>query len=92
MTAARTDDILLTGLNDEDHLDHLAQVLQILEVNGITVRMDKCKFFMDEVENLGHIICKDGIKINPAKYEAVTHAPPPKNIKELQSFIGGINY
>ena len=59
---------------------------------GVTVRKEKCKFFMLEVENLGHIISKMGIRVNPEKTEALGNVPVPKNVKELQSFIGGVNY
>ena len=47
---------------------------------------------MSEVENLGHIT-KHGIRVNPSKTEALMNLPSPTtNVKELQSFIGGINF
>ena len=92
MTGTRTDDILVTGKNDQEHLENLERVMVILNNMGVTVKREKCKFFMDEVENLGHIISKDGLRVNPSKTEALNHAVEPSNIKELQSFIGGVNY
>ena len=47
---------------------------------------------MDEVEHLGLIVSKEGLKVNQKNIEAIQNATAPKNIKELQSFIGGINY
>ena len=66
--------------------------MEVLKAMGVTVRKEKCKFFMPEVEGLGHIISKEGIRVNPEKTEALNNAPVPRNIKELQSFTGGVNY
>ena len=92
MTGVRTDDILISGRTDEEHLQNLLKVMDLLKVMGVTVRKEKCKFFMLEVENLGHIISKMGIRVNPEKTEALGNVPVPKNVKELQSFIRGVNY
>ena len=80
------------GAYDEDHLKNLATVLGTLEEKGLTLKKEKCKFFMKEIKNLGHIISKEGIRVDPDKYDAISNAPAPKNVKELQGFIGGINY
>jgi hypothetical protein len=40
---------------------------------------------------LGNIISKDGIKIDPSRIESILKLEHPRNIKELQSFIGKIN-
>ena len=92
MVGVRTDDVLISGLNDEDHLRNIEAVLKALYALGVTIRKDKCKFFMAEVKNLGHIISKNGIRVDPEKTEAVKNAPQPTNVKELQSFIGAVNY
>ena len=47
---------------------------------------------LNEVEHLGHIIDKHGIRVNVSKVEAIKNAPAPTNVKQLQSFIGCINY
>lgn len=47
---------------------------------------------MDSVEYLGHIIDADGLHTAPHKVEAVIKAPVPRNVKELQSFLGLVNY
>ena len=41
---------------------------------------------------MGHIISKDEIKIDPNIIEAIHKIEHPRNIKELQSFIGKINF
>ena len=46
----RVDDILVSGLDDEDHLKNLKAVLQALKEAGLTVKMKKCFFMQPEVE------------------------------------------
>jgi len=41
---------------------------------------------------LGHIVSRDGIKINPKRVEAIDTINIPRNIKEIQSFLGKINF
>ena len=92
MTVVKIDDILVSGKNDDDHLRNLEKVFELLESLGLTLNQNKCKFFEDEVVYLGFIIDKHGIKTNPEKVQALANAPIPKNLTELQSFLGGLNY
>ena len=57
----------------------------------VTVNKEKCRF-SDEVEFNWIMIDRSGVRTNPKKVQAVLDALAPKNIKELQSFIGAINY
>ena len=41
---------------------------------------------------LGHIICKDGVKIDPEIIATIAKIPLPHNKKGLQSFFGTINF
>ena len=59
---------------------------------GITLNINKCKFFQKTVEYVGFILSKDGISTNPGKSKAVLEAPTPKNLTELQSFLVTVNY
>ena len=86
------DDILITGKNEEEHLQNLAAVLNRLEKHGFRLKMDKCRFLIPSVEYLGHQIDEEGIRAVPNKVEAITNAPQPTNVQELQSFLGLLNY
>ena len=70
----------------------MVKVLEILHKLGLTVTREKCKFLLPEVEHLGHIISEKGVQINSSKLDPILHAPSPTNLKELQSFLGGVNY
>ena len=50
------DDILVAGENEADHLQTLEKVLQRLAEAGLRAKRNKCKFMVDSVEYLGHVI------------------------------------
>ena len=54
------DDILITGQNEEEHLQTLSTVLERLESSGLRVKKEKCRFMMDSVDYLGHRIDSAG--------------------------------
>lgn len=86
------DDVLVTGSTKEQHLQRLNTVLSRLQDVGLTLQKEKCEFFKDEVEYLGYIIDKNGLRKSPKKVEAILSAPVPTNVTKLQSFLGLINY
>ena len=73
------DDILVFNRNFDDHLDHLSQVFSNLRAANLTLQPSKCKFTTKEIEYLGHIISKHGIKVNPAKTKAIDEYPKQPN-------------
>ena len=85
------DDILVTGSTLQEHLQNLAVVLERLSQHGIRLKK-KCCFMQDSVDYLGHHIDAQGVSTSPSKVEAITKAPAPKNVTELRSFLGMINY
>ena len=85
------DDILITGKSEEQHLANLEPVLKQLKVSGMRLKRDKC-FNMPEVTYLGHRIDKEGLHPTEAKTKAILQAPAPKNLTELQAFLGLLNY
>ena len=86
------DDILISGANEKEHLQALEMVLQRLSEFGFTCNPEKCLFFQDEVSYLGFIINKNGKHADPRRIEAIKNMPTPKNVKELEAFIGKVNY
>lgn len=56
------DDILITGMTDEQHLETLNEVLTRLERAGMQLKKEECVFMASEVVYLGHRINKEGIK------------------------------
>lgn len=86
------DDVLVTGRDRSEHLDRLNQVLQRLQSAGLTLQREKCDFFKNEISYLGYVINKEGLKKSADKVKAILDAPTPKNVNQLQSFLGLVNY
>ena len=86
------DDILITGRTNEEHLINLRSVLLRLQEHGITLRKEKCNSFLPEVEYLGFVVSKEGLKPTETKVKAIKDAKAPKCLSELRSFIGMVNY
>src|ERR687885_1514720 len=86
------DDILIYSKTEAEHESHLRQVLELLKENQLYAKFSKCEFWLREVQFLGHIICKEGIKVDPAKIEAVMNWKSPRNPTEIKSFLGLAGY
>ncbi|CEF61546.2 Reverse transcriptase domain and Integrase,catalytic core domain and Ribonuclease H-like domain and AT hook-like family and Aspartic peptidase domain-containing protein [Strongyloides ratti] len=86
------DDILLTNDSVSEHLTNISSALDKAKRFGLRFSLDKCLFFQSSLEYLGFLISSEGIRPNPAKTEALSKKPIPRNEKELRSFLGAANY
>ena len=86
------DDILVSGRSYSEHLNSLEQVLRRLSAEGITVKLSKCSFLTKHFEYLGHIVDQLGIRSSDKKIQAIVNTPTPRNVQQLRSFLGLVNY
>lgn len=86
------DDILVSGQDRAQHLKNLDAVLTRLEEFGLRVQKEKCEFFKESLEYLGHVIDAQGLHKSPEKVRAIVEAPAPTDVSQLRSFLGLINY
>ncbi|KAJ9547279.1 hypothetical protein OSB04_019822 [Centaurea solstitialis] len=86
------DDILIYSKTKEEHVMHLREVLEVLRRERLYAKFSKCAFWLEEVQFLGHIINREGIKVDPAKIEAVMNWEIPKAPTEIRSFLGLAGY
>jgi hypothetical protein len=86
------DNILVYSKSKEEHETHLRAILEKLREHKLYAKFSKCEFWLSEVGFLGHIVTKDGIAVDPAKVTAVTEWEPPKNVREVHSFLGLAGY
>ena len=82
------DDILIYSRSKEEHCEHLRMVFDLLREHKLYAKESKCEFFKTEIHYLGHIVTANGVMMDPAKVEAILKWPHPKNIEELQIFLG----
>ena len=86
------DDILLYSKDWEDQDTHLRVVLETLIKEQLYAKMSKCEFWLREVSFLGHIVSKEGIRVDPSKIEVFLEWKPPRNVTEVHSFLGMTGY
>ena len=86
------DDILVASPNLQAHLQHLQQLLTILRDNGLLVNISKCVFAQQQLPFLGHTVSASGITPLPSAVSAVNNFPQPQTLKDLQRFLGLINF
>ena len=65
------DDILIYSQSEEEDEDHLRVVLQLLRDHQLYTKFSKCKFWLTEVDFLGHLVSTLGMSVDPEKVEAV---------------------
>ena len=86
------DDVIVLGTDFEDTLSALRKVFTHFREHNLQLKPRKCHFFKKQVEFLGKLVRGDGVSISPDKLETVKEWPVPTNVKELQSFLGFMNY
>ncbi|CEL08608.1 hypothetical protein ASPCAL11756 [Aspergillus calidoustus] len=89
---AYLDDILIFSKGRKQHVKHVKRVLRRIRKAKLRCKLKKCEFHVQETEFLGHWVTKDGLKPEASKVRAIREWPAPKNQKELQQFIGLLNY
>uniref|UniRef100_A0A1A7YSF0 Gypsy retrotransposon integrase-like protein 1 n=2 Tax=Iconisemion striatum TaxID=60296 RepID=A0A1A7YSF0_9TELE len=92
MVAVYLDDVLVSGVDAADHIKNLDEVLTRLNEAGLRLKRNKCVFMRDEVEYLGYRVDAQGLHPMDKKVKAIHEAPAPKNVTELKSFLGLLNY
>ena len=85
-------DILVYSKDQENHDTHLQVVLETLRKERLYAKLSKCEFWLNEVSSLGHIVLKEGIRVDPKKIEVVVDRKPPRNVTEVRSFLGLASY
>ena len=86
------DDILIWGSNEEEHDRRLEQVLKKCQEVNLKLNKDKCKIKMKKLKYLGHTLTSDGLRPDESKIQAILEMQTPKCKKDLQRFLGCVNY
>jgi hypothetical protein len=90
---AYLDDLLcISKLSLDDHLEKLEEVLRQLCGAGLKFNAAKSTFCTLEIEYLGHVLTRDGIKPQSNKVQAILAIRPPTGVKQLRHFLGMVQY
>lgn len=86
------DDVLVFSRSTEEHVQHLNAVINALSRANLRLNRNKCKFGYRKLRLLGHIIAHRQLSIDPKKVSSIMNLPTPKSGKQLQAFLGMVNY
>jgi hypothetical protein len=86
------DDLRIASPDLASHRQHLRLVFERLREFGLVINREKCVFAVGSLEFLGHQVSAEGARPLCSYVEAVEGSPPPSTIKELQTFLGLINF
>lgn len=88
MVWAYVDDIIVASSSVEEHFQHLQLVFDRLKEANLKMRSTKSQLFMSELEYLGYVITRSGLKPTPQKCEIISKFPQPLTKKEVRRFLG----
>ncbi|MBW0463738.1 hypothetical protein O181_003453 [Austropuccinia psidii MF-1] len=86
------DDIIIYSETLEDHVQYIERALSKRTPLNLKISLKKCNVGQQELLALGHKVSGLGLAIYQNKVAAILLKPVPKNIKEMQSFLGFASY
>jgi transposase InsO family protein len=86
------DDLRIASPDRATHFSHLRQVFGRLRDFGLVISLEKCDFCVDSFEFLGHQVSALGARPVHSYVEAVKERRPPTTVRELQVFLGLVNF
>ena len=90
--AVYLDDIIVYGKSKEELLQNLQKVFDRLRQNNLRLKPKKCKILHTEISFLGFTVSAEGVKCNDKHIEDVVNWAVPRNVHELQIFLGLANF
>ncbi|BHF80034.1 hypothetical protein SprV_0702315800 [Sparganum proliferum] len=89
---AYIDDLLVASRNAEEHKEHLALMFDRLDQFGVVINPSKCVLGVPSLDFLGHHVDAQGLRPLSSKVEAIRDFPPPTSKRQLQRFLGMVNF
>ena len=86
------DDRLIFSRTETEHMKHLDMVLSRLRFEKLYAKKSKCSFCRDELLFLGHVVTREGIRVDPQKVAAIQKWSTPTSASQIRSFLGLANY
>ena len=86
------DNLIVHSKIRDDHIHHLRKLFDRCKLYGVSLNPKKCLFVVTQGKLLGHIVCKEGIYIDPERVKSINEINTPSSKKGVQSFFGKINF
>ncbi|XP_070015750.1 uncharacterized protein [Nicotiana sylvestris] len=85
-------DVIIKSRKAANHMGDLRKFFNRLRRYNLKLNPAKCAFGVPAGKLLGFIVSRWGIELDPSKVKAIQELPPPKNKKDVMSFLGRLNY
>ena len=86
------DDVLVFSIGKEQFQQNVISFLDCCVERDLHLNPDKIQIDVPSVPFFGQTLIKQGLKMDNRKWEVIQQWPTPTNVKELQSFLGSVNY
>ena len=86
------DDLLVYSETPAEHLENLEKVFLKLRAAALKLKPKKCNLFQTQVNYLGDVLDKKGIRANPKNIKAVRDWERPQTVTQVRSFTAFCNY
>jgi len=86
------DDVIVFSTTFEEHLAHLEDILSRFRQADTLLKPTKCRFAVEEVEYLGHLVSSEGVRPDPKKVDKLRKYPSPTTVTEVRAFLGLAGY
>jgi hypothetical protein len=80
---AYLDDVVIYSAREEDHEEHVRQVLRALVGARLYYKLSKCLFGVHEIDFLGYIANVHGVTMEKSRVATIFDWPEPTNIREI---------
>ena len=82
----------MASRNEEEHEQHLREVLGRLEQHGLVLNAEKCEWRKQQLTYLGHEVSASGIRPMADRVTTITKFPQPETTQQLQTYLGMVNF
>ena len=89
---AYLDNVIVFSKRRVEHVNDLRAVLDRIRDAGLKLKPPKCKLFCEQVLYMGQVISPAGVSTDPAKLRVLADWPVPTTVRELESFLGFVNF
>ena len=91
-TSSIHDNIIVHGVDYDDHARNLRACLERCAERGITLKLPKCNFGQTEIEWFGRVFSAHGVSADPNKVKAIIEAGRPTNLEDIRSLLQACQY
>ncbi len=86
------DDLIVYSKSQKDHMRHLSLIFERFRKFELKLKPEKCAFGLPKINLLGHVVSQEGITPNPERINTIKNLKPPRNLREVRSFLGLAGY